>query len=302
VSVQNKNKTVVIVAGPTAVGKTAFAIQLALHFQSEIISADSRQCYRELKIGVARPSEEELAIVPHHFIASHGIQDNITAADFEQYALQKAGELFQRHQTIVVTGGTGLYIKAFCEGFDAVPQVPAEVREKIIREYEEKGMAWLQETIRLRDPRFYQFGEVQNPQRMLRALEVRTFTGKSILEFRTGNKAQRDFEIVKLGIEIPREELKERIGGRVDQMMQAGLLEEVKSLLPYRHLNALQTVGYAELFRHLDGEISLADAVQLIKTHTRQYAKRQMTWFKKDPEIHWISADTRKALEILKAH
>jgi tRNA dimethylallyltransferase len=283
------HKTVIIVAGPTAVGKTAVAVQLARHFATGIISADSRQCFTELNIGVARPSPEELSLVPHYFIASHSIREEITAASFEEYALAKINELFAKHDTVIMTGGTGLYIRAFCEGLDIIPSIDPGIRETILKNYTEQGLSWLQEQLREKDPSFYATGEIQNPQRMMRALEVIEGTGQSVITFRKGEKANRDFRIIKLGLELPREELVRNIDSRVDQMMQAGLLDEVKSLMPYRHLNALQTVGYAELFEYLDGKINLAEAVEAIKIHTRQYAKRQMTWFKKEKEMEWFA-------------
>jgi tRNA dimethylallyltransferase len=282
------NKTVIVIAGPTAIGKTAVAIQVAKHLQTEIISADSRQCFKELSIGVARPSEAELQEVPHHFIASHSIEEEVTAASFEQYALKTAGELFKKYDNIVMVGGTGLYLKAFCEGMDEIPTVAPAIRENIITNYEQKGLSWLQEQVKEKDPAFYASGEIQNPQRMMRALEVIEATGSSILSFRKGQKAKRDFAIIKIGLELPKEQLHQRIHSRVDQMMEQGLLEEVKRLQPMRHLNALQTVGYAELFDYLDGKLTLEQAVEKIKTNTRQYAKRQMTWFKKDKEIEWV--------------
>lgn len=282
-------KTVIIIAGPTAVGKTAIAIDLALYFQTAIISADSRQCFKELSIGVARPSEEELQQVPHYFIASHSIHDEVTAAGFETYALQKVNELFATHDVVVVAGGTGLYIKAFCEGLDEVPDVPAAVRAGIIQAYETHGLQWLQQQLKEKDPVFYEKGEIKNPQRMMRALEVVEATGRSIFDFRKGEATIRGFNIVKIGLELPREELYQRINARVDDMMQAGLLEEVRSLIPYKHLNALQTVGYAELFDYLDGHVTLERAVELIKQNTRRYAKRQMTWFKRDQAFNWFN-------------
>lgn len=281
-------KTVIVIAGPTAVGKTAVAIQLAKHFNTEIISADSRQCFKELKIGVARPSDEELLQVKHHFIASHSIHEEVTAVTFEQYALQKVRELFKQNDVVIIVGGTGLYIKAFCEGLDIIPEIDPAIRQNIITTYEEKGIAWLQEQLKEKDPAFAAAGEMQNPQRMMRALEVMGSTGQSILSFRKGEKAQRDFTIIKIGLQLPKEELHRNIHTRVDQMMQAGLLDEVKQLLSYRHLNALQTVGYAELFDYLNGNLALEEAVERIKINTRQYAKRQMTWFRKDKEIQWF--------------
>jgi tRNA dimethylallyltransferase len=282
-------KTVIVVCGPTAVGKTSVAIQLAQHFKAEIISADSRQCFKELNIGVARPSEEELSAIKHHFIASHSINEEVTAITFEQYALQKTTELFQQHDVIVMVGGTGLYIKAFCGGLDAIPETGSEVRSQIVENYNKHGLKWLQEEIQKKDPEFFAIGEIQNPQRMMRALEVMEATGQSILSFQKGEKTKRGFNIIKIGLELPREELIRNINTRVDQMMEAGLLNEVKELFPFKKLNALQTVGYAELFDHLEGKITVAEAVERIKINTRQYAKRQMTWFKKDAAIKWFA-------------
>ena len=282
-------KTVIIICGPTAAGKTYAAISLAKHFHTEIISADSRQCFLELKIGVARPSESELKEVPHHFIASHSIEDNINAAFFEEFAIQKAGELFQKHDVIVMVGGTGLYIKAFCEGLDEIPAVDESVRKTISKAYEARGLGWLQDQIRAKDPLFFALGEIQNPQRMMRALEVVESTGRSILDFRKNKKAKREFNIIKLGLELSKAELQHNIDSRVDKMIGQGLVEEVKGLIPYKDLNALQTVGYSEIFDHLDGKTSLDDAIEEIKKNTRQYAKRQMTWFNKDKEIKWFS-------------
>ncbi|WP_295202862.1 tRNA (adenosine(37)-N6)-dimethylallyltransferase MiaA [Sediminibacterium sp.] len=286
----SQQHTVILVAGPTAVGKTAVAIQLAKQFETEIISADSRQCYREMDIGVARPSPEELATVPHHFIASHTIKEEVNAGVFEQYALAQTEMLFANHPVVVMTGGTGLYIKAFCEGIDEMPAIPSAIRENIIQLYETNGLQWLQEQVQQKDPIFWQSAEQQNPQRLMRALEFAEATGKSITLFRAGKKAERPFRIIKIGLEMPRELLNERINQRVDVMMKSGLLEEVKTLFPFRRLNALQTVGYQEIFDYLEEKTDLKRAVELIKQHTRQYAKRQMTWFKKDSSIHWVNA------------
>lgn len=285
-----KDKTVVIICGPTAVGKTAVAISIAKQFQTEIISADSRQCFKELKIGVARPSDEELKEIPHHFIASHSIKENINAAFFENFALQKTAKLFKTHDTIIMVGGTGLYIKAFCEGLDEIPPIDETIRKNIVSNYELYGLSWLQEQVKIKDPEFYKIGEIQNPQRLMRALEVVASTGQSILSFRKNKKTDRPFKIIKFGLELPKEELHRNINSRVDKMLQEGLLEEVGSLNGYRDVNALQTVGYSEIFQHLDGKMSLANAIEEIKMNTRQYAKRQMTWFKKDKEINWVNA------------
>jgi tRNA dimethylallyltransferase len=284
-----KNKTVIIVTGPTAVGKTVVAIQLAKHFQTEIISADSRQCFNELNIGVARPSETEMNEINHLFIASHSIQQEMTATIFEQYALDKTTELFKQHDHVIMVGGTGLYIKAFCEGLDMIPEIDPEIRQSIIKSYDQNGISWLQLQLQEKDLLFSETGEMQNPQRMMRALEVVESTGASILSFRKGVKVKRGFNIIKIGLELPKEEMNNKINARVENMMNAGLLEEVKGLVPFKNLNALQTVGYAELFDHLDGNISLEEAVVKTKNATRQYAKRQLTWFRKNNEIQWFS-------------
>ena len=294
-------KTVIIICGPTAVGKTSAAISLAKYFQTEIISADSRQCFKELKIGVARPSEKELKEVPHHFVASRPIvtgsaKENINAAFFEQFALQKTNELFKSHDVIIMIGGTGLYIKAFCEGLDEIPELKSEVRRQITDAYKVNGLQWLQDEIKKKDPAFFASGEIQNPQRMMRALEVVESTGQSILDFRKNKKAERDFKIIKIGLELQKEELHDNINLRVDKMIRQGLVEEVRSLTPFRHLNALQTVGYSEIFDYIDGKISLETAVEEIKKNTRQYAKRQMTWFRKDKDIQWENARQSDAI------
>jgi tRNA dimethylallyltransferase len=296
-----KRKTVVILAGPTAAGKTRVAIELAKHFKTEIISADSRQCFKELNIGVARPSVNELEKVKHHFIASHSVRDEINAATFEKYALDKVNELFQRHDIVVMVGGTGLYIKAFCDGLDDIPSVKAGIRNQINSNYEEKGLAWLQEEVKLKDPDFYKAGEIQNPQRMMRALEVVESTGQSVLLFRKGKKIEREFTIIKIGLDLPKERLNDNINTRVDTMIKDGLVPEVKSLQLYYRLNALQTVGYSEILDYLNGKIALSEAVRNIKTNTRQYAKRQMTWFRKDTAIKWFApSQVNEMIEFVK--
>ena len=296
-----KNKTVVILAGPTAAGKTSVAIELAKHFKTEIISADSRQCFKELNIGVARPSVNELEKVKHHFIGSHSVRDEVNAATFEKYALDKVNELFQQHDIVAMVGGTGLYIKAFCDGLDDIPSVKAEIRNQINSNYEEKGLAWLQEEVKLKDPDFYKAGEIQNPQRMMRALEVVESTGQSVLLFRKGKKIERGFTIIKTGLELPKERLNDNINTRVDTMIEDGLVSEVKSLQLYYRLNALQTVGYSEILDYLNGKIALSEAIRNIKTNTRQYAKRQMTWFRKDAAIKWFApSQVNEMIEFVK--
>jgi len=282
--------TVYIVVGPTAVGKTAYAIKLAQKLKTEIISADARQCYKELNIGVARPSELELATVPHHFIASHSIVETVNAGVFEQYALAKTETLLTQYGSVVMVGGTGLYIKAFVEGMDQIPTIDPAIRLQIQEDVSIKGMDWLQAQIQKMDPEYWAMadqGEQQNTQRLSRALEVMIGTGQSILHFQQQQKKTRPFNIQKIGLELPREQLYERINQRVLQMVEAGLEEEVKSLLPQFHLNALQTVGYQEWLPYFKGEQSRDEVIQAIQQNTRRYAKRQMTWFKKDTSIEW---------------
>jgi tRNA dimethylallyltransferase len=281
-------KTVIAVVGPTAVGKTALSIRLAESLRTSIVSADSRQCYRELNIGVARPSPEELQHIHHYFIASHSVEETVNAAIFEQYALDATEDIFSRSDTAVMVGGTGLYIRAFEQGLDPMPPIPEPIRSIVREGYQAGGLAWLQGELQARDPAWYAGGEVHNPHRLLRALEVVLATGQSIRHFQGGEAAKRDFHFVKIGLDLPKAHLYDRINARVDQMMEQGLLEEVRGLLPYRQYNALETVGYKELFAYLDGEISLSDAIALIKRHTRHYAKRQSTWFRKDPGIVWF--------------
>jgi len=285
------NPTVIIIAGPTAVGKTAAAVRLAQSLQTEIISADSRQCFRELNIGVAKPSREELEAVHHFFIDSHSIEDDVNAALFEELALKWTEEIFSKRPVLVMVGGTGLYIKVYCEGLDEIPAIDPDIRRQVQSNYERAGMDWLQQQVREHDPEFFAAGEILNPQRMMRALEVKLSAGRSILSFRTRRKKTRPFTIRKICLELPKEQLHQRINARVDRMMEQGLLAEVTELIPFRDRNALQTVGYSELFAYLDGQCSLEQAVESIKKNTRQYAKRQLTWFRKDPAFQWIDAD-----------
>ena len=282
--------TVYIVVGPTAVGKTKYAIELAQKLQTEIISADARQCYQELNIGVARPSLEELATVPHHFIASHSIQETINAGIFEQYALAKSTELLEKFGSAVMVGGTGLYIKAFVEGMDQIPAIDPAVRNQIQQDLSSKGMDWLQDQVQKLDPVYWaqaDQGEQENTQRLSRALEVVIGTGQSILSFQLQSKKARPFNIEKIGLEMPREQLYERINQRVHKMVEMGLEEEVKALRPQFHLNALQTVGYQEWLPYFEGHQTKEAVIEAIQQNTRHYAKRQLTWFKKDAEINW---------------
>ena len=298
---QNQN-TVIIITGPTASGKTFLSLQLAAHFNTSIISSDSRQCFKELDIGVAKPTAAELSATHHYFINSHSIQEEVNAQMFEQYALNAADEIFKQNNIAIMVGGTGLYIKAFCEGLDDIPFIDEVIRKNIIKQYELNGLLWLQNEVQQKDAAFWEIAEQQNPQRLMRALEVMMSTGKSIQSFRTNKKTERPFKIFKVGTDISKEQLFANINQRTDEMIAMGLVDEVKSLIPFKHLNALQTVGYSELFNYFDGKIYLRDAVEEIKIHTRQYAKRQLTWFKKDTEIVWVKPSRSAAIvmEILK--
>lgn len=274
-------KTCIIISGPTASGKTAHGIALALKHKTEIISADSRQCFREMSIGVAKPSKDELEMVKHHFIDSHSIHEKVDVKVFESYALSAVNQIFEKNDIAIMVGGTGLYIRAFVEGLDEIPEIDTSIRIELNQQYEANGMNWLKSRVEAEDPLFFAKGENQNPQRMLRALEVKRGTGKSILDFHSGKKNVRPFKVQNIYLSPPREDLYHRINTRVDQMMNEGLLEEAQSLFSYRHLNALQTVGYRELFDFMEGNVSLDQAVDLIKKNTRHFAKRQNTWFKK---------------------
>ena len=277
-------KHCIIIAGPTAVGKTAAAIETALALGTEILSADSRQCYQEMKIGVARPSEEELSAVKHHFIANHSITENITAASFAKEGRACLAEIFSRSDHAVVCGGTGLYIKALVEGLDDIPVIDEQFREEVSLLYAEQGVDGLRASLLKLDPDFATMGDVNNPARMMRALEVFLATGEPIRTFQKGsvmNDEERGFSVSYRILDLPREELYSRINKRVDNMIREGLEEEVRSLMQYRERPSLQTVGYQEFFDFFDGKYSRKEAIEKIKQHTRNYAKRQITWFKK---------------------
>lgn len=277
----NPVNTCIIIGGPTAAGKTGLSVQLAQHYGTRILSADSRQCYRELNIGVAKPTPAQLAAVRHYFINSHSITETVSAASYEAYALDALREIFSAHHVAIVVGGTGLYLRALMAGLDAIPAVPPSLREAVQQSYDAHGIDWLREALMQEDPDFFAHGEMKNPQRMMRALEVVRATGKSIRTFQHASGPERNFKTIPLRVTLSREALYQRINQRVDKMMEEGLVEEARSLLPFRHLNALQTVGYQELFAYFDGHGTLDEAVAQIKTHTRNYAKRQETWFRK---------------------
>ncbi|MEO7216122.1 tRNA (adenosine(37)-N6)-dimethylallyltransferase MiaA [Mucilaginibacter sp.] len=282
--------TLIVIAGPTASGKTAAAIKLAQHFNTVVVSADSRQFFREMSIGTAKPTAEELAAAPHYFINSHSISESFSVGDFERECLVLLERLFQKHPVVVLAGGSGLYIKAICEGFDELPTANEGIRERLNAELAENGLIPLQDRLKAVDPVYYNEVDINNPQRVIRAIEVYESSGQPFSSYRTAKINKRTFNIIKLGLDMPRELLYSRINQRVDIMVVDGLVEEVESLLPYRHLNALNTVGYSEVFDHLDGKTDLPTAISLIKQNTRRFAKRQMTWFRKDKEIAWVDA------------
>lgn len=293
--------TLIIILGPTASGKTDLAIKIARWLETEIISADSRQFYRELSIGTAKPSPEELAAVKHHFIGHISITEDYNISRFEQDAIRLLDKLFDTHRAVVMTGGSGLYIDAVCKGLDEQPEQDPAIRQILTEEYKTRGIVYLQEELLKLDPQYYSEVDLSNPNRLMRALEVCLMTGHPYSSFRKGNHQKRRFRTVKLGIRIPREELIRRINLRLDEMMSLGLLGEVKANYPFRSLNALNTVGYKELFDYLDGNCSLEEAVEKIRLNTRRYAKRQMTWFRKDIDIKWINPDSITLMELNKA-
>lgn len=278
-----------IVLGPTAVGKTDYSIDLALDCHSPVISCDSRQLFREMRIGTARPSDEQLARVKHYFIASHSITENYTAGRYEVEALALLEELFKTHDTLVMTGGSGLYIDALCNGLDDFPDADPALRASLTERLEKEGLASLRHELRRLDPDTAARIDPANRQRIIRALEVCIATGRPYSEFRSGRRKERPFTIRKIGLTRPREDLYARIDARVDVMMEQGLEEEALRLLPYRNLSALNTVGYREMFRYFDGEYPLEEAVRLIKRNTRHYAKKQLTYWARDPEIDWLT-------------
>ena len=286
-----ENKHLIVLAGPTASGKTATAIKLAKALDAEIISADSRQFYKELSIGTAAPTAEELSQVKHHFVHNLSIEDKYDVADYERDVLDFLKQYFNTKNVAIMTGGSGLFIDAVCNGLDEMPDISEEVRNRVSKMLEADGIEGLQREVERVDNEYYQVVDRQNPRRLQRALEVYYQTGKPYSTFRQRNVAKRDFDIVKLAILWDRDKLIERINQRVDMMMQQGLLDEVKSVYPKRHLNSLNTVGYKELFDYLDGKCTLEQAVEQIKINTRQYAKRQMTWLRKNGDYQWFTID-----------
>jgi tRNA dimethylallyltransferase len=291
-----KEPVLVVVVGPTAVGKTKVSIDLARHFQTEILSADSRQFYREMKIGTASPSVEELQEVHHHFIGHLSISDSYNVSRFETDTLAKLAELYQHHRIVILTGGSGLYINAVCHGIDLLPDPDPELRLQLKNKLHESGLSSLQKKLQSLDPDYFQKIDQSNPARLIRALEVSLTTGVPYSVLRTNIPKRRPFKILKIGLNIPRETLNQRINTRVDRMIDRGLLEEARRLQPYQYLNALNSVGYKELFDYFRGTYPLETAIEKIKTNTRRYAKRQMTWFRKDDNITWFSPENTQEI------
>lgn len=284
-----KQKHLVVVAGPTAVGKTDLCVQLARHYQTAIVSADSRQFYREMTIGTAKPSEEEQQGVPHYFINSHSIAEEYNAGAYEQDVLQQLQRLFEEKDIVVMTGGSGLYIRAVCEGMDEMPETDRDLRETLTRQYEKEGLSPLLDKLQQLDPAYFAQVDKANPQRVIRAVEVSLSSGMPYSAFRKRERQERPFNLIKIGLTRDRSELYQRIDQRMDLMLQQGLLEEAKSLYPHRAHNALQTVGYKEIFGYIEGAYDWAETVRLLKRNSRRYAKRQLTWFNKNPgEYAWF--------------
>jgi tRNA dimethylallyltransferase len=279
------------VLGPTASGKTALAVSLAEHLKTHILSADSRQFYRELRIGSAMPTREELSRAPHHFIGQLSVRDDYNVSRFEQEALQCLNQLFGKHPQILLCGGSGLYLDAVCQGIDTLPDPDPELRAQLKLRLVREGLAALQFDLKRLDPDYYARADIQNPARVIRALEVCLTTGTTYSSLRRNKPVQRPFRLRKIGLDPGRQILEERISARTDSMLRDGLVEEARSLLPFRHLNALNTVGYKEIFAYLDGDLSMEEARDKICINTRRYAKRQMTWFRRDPEITWFPSN-----------
>lgn len=287
--------TLIVIAGPTASGKTAAAIQLAQHLNTVIISADSRQFFREMSIGTAKPTTAELAAAPHYFIDTLSVTEPYSVGDYERECLALLEQLFNAYSVVVMVGGSGLYIKAVTEGFDDLPVASPDIRDRLNTELAINGIAQLQQKLKLVDPAYYHTADINNPQRIIRALEIYEATGKPMSAYLTGIKNPRGFDTIKIGIDLPREELYNRINTRVDAMIEDGLLQEVQRLYSLRHYGALNTVGYVELFDYLNGKISLQNAIEKIKQNTRRFAKRQLTWFRKDNEINWLNSSEVKS-------
>lgn len=290
----NNGKTLIVLIGPTGVGKTDLSIRIAEKYNSPIISADSRQLYSELKIGTAAPSEEYLKRIKHYFVGTLKLTDYYSAAQYESDVMELLDALFKNHDTILLTGGSMMYIDAICKGIDDIPTVDSETRRMMMEKYENEGLERLCSELKLLDPEYYSIVDLKNPKRVIHALEICYMTGKTYTSFRTGNKKQRPFNILKIGLSRDRDELYERINRRVDIMISEGLIDEVKSVYKYKELNSLNTVGYKEIIQYLDGNWTLDYAIDKIKQNSRIYSRKQMTWFKRDNEINWLNPDNEE--------
>jgi tRNA dimethylallyltransferase len=296
------SKLLIVIVGPTASGKTALSVRLAQLFNTEIVSADSRQIYKELSIGTAKPSNEEMGGVVHHFINSHSIEEDYSIGKYERDTLVLLEKLFEKKEAVILTGGSGLYVKVVCEGMDEVPDSDPLLREELNLRYNESGIEVLLDELEKIDPEYYGQVDKSNPQRVIRALEVFWSTGTPFSQFRTGTKKVRPFSIIKVGLKWDRQELYDRIDQRMDEMIKAGLFEEVQSLISFKEKNALQTVGYKEIFDFLEGQYDKEEAIRLLKRNSRRYAKRQMTWFNKDKEVIWFHPrEEEKIVEYIKS-
>ncbi len=295
------SKTLVLILGPTGVGKTELSLRVAEHYGCPILNCDSRQVFKSIPIGTAAPTEAEQARVKHYFIATRALEEDYNAGQYERDALRVLEDLFRTHEVVVMTGGSMLYADAVCYGLDELPAVPAAIRRSVQESYEKHGLTWLQAEVQRLDPNYWEEVDQLNPARLAHCVELSLTTGKPYSSLRTNTRVQRPFRIVKVALERPREELYDRINRRVLQMIEDGLVEEARSVYPKRHLNSLQTVGYRELFACFDGEYDLNRAIELIQQNTRHYAKRQMTWFRRDEDIHWLKAndDYEKNIHII---
>lgn len=289
--------TLIVLIGPTGVGKTELSLKIAENYHTEIISADSRQLYADLKIGTAAPTREQLERVRHHFVGTLQLTDYYSAAQYEADVLNTLNQLFQIHSVVLLTGGSMMYVDAVCKGIDDIPTVDKETRELMIHRYETEGLERLCAELKLLDPEYYNIVDLKNPKRVVHALEICYMTGKTYTSFRTRSNKKRPFHILKIGLKRDREELYERINRRVDQMIDEGLVEEARSVYPYRHLNSLNTVGYKEIFNYLDGTWTLPFAIEKIKQNSRIYSRKQMTWFKRDADIAWFHPDETDKIE-----
>lgn len=288
--------TLIVLIGPTGVGKTELSLRLAENFQTSIVSADSRQLYAELKIGTAAPTPEQLNRVPHHLVGTLHLSDYYSAAQYELEAMEILNQLFTENDVVILTGGSMMYVDAICKGIDDIPTVDAETRQLMLQRYKEEGLEQLCSELRILDPEYYKIVDLKNHKRVIHALEICYMTGKTYTSFRTKEKKKRPFNIIKIGLLRDREELYQRINQRVDQMIEDGLVEEAKSVVSYRNLNSLNTVGYKEIFKYLDGEWDLPFAIEKIKQNSRIYSKKQMTWFKRDEEIKWFHPDQEQEI------